>query len=217
MVAMSEETITLYEAIGGDATIRKLVRRFYELMDTLPEAQACRAVHPPSLASAEEKLYEYLTGYLGGPPLYTDKYGHPRLRSRHFIAAIGAEERDGWILIAARWPDKIPELMADKTAQLDDPRTVKLYLLIGELAETGMDEERLVEVADLMAEINEESAQRGDLERQSEELGDDAFIALMDSFAFDAHPMVERLQELMAERGWTGWIRMERTPPSQPR
>lgn len=98
MVGMSEETITLYQAIGGDGTIRKLVRRFYELMDTLPEARACRAVHPPDLANAEQKLYEYLTGYLGGPPLYTDKYGHPRLRSRHFIAAIGAEERDGWIL-----------------------------------------------------------------------------------------------------------------------
>ena len=98
MVGMSEETITLYQAIRGDGTIRKLVRRFYELMDTLPEARACRAVHPPSLASAEQKLYEYLTGYLGGPPLYTDKYGHPRLRSRHFIASIGAEERDGWIV-----------------------------------------------------------------------------------------------------------------------
>lgn len=95
---MSEETITLYEAIGGEATIRRLVRRFYELMDTLPEARHVRSVHPPSLANAEEKLYEYLTGYLGGPPLYTDKYGHPRLRSRHFIAAIGPKERDEWIL-----------------------------------------------------------------------------------------------------------------------
>lgn len=98
MGGMSEETIILYEAIGGDATIRTLVRRFYELMDTLPEASHVRAVHPPSLANAEQKLYEYLTGYLGGPPLYTDKYGHPRLRSRHFIAAIGPKERDEWIL-----------------------------------------------------------------------------------------------------------------------
>jgi hemoglobin len=95
---MAEDTITLYEAIGGDATIRRLVRRFYELMDTLPEAKACRDVHPPSLARAEEKLYEYLTGYLGGPQLYIEKYGHPRLRARHFVAPIGAAERDGWIL-----------------------------------------------------------------------------------------------------------------------
>lgn len=98
MVAMSEETTTLYQAIGGDETIRKLVSRFYILMDTLPEARACRAVHPPSLTNAEQKLYEYLTGYLGGPPIYTEKYGHPRLRSRHFVAPIGAEERDGWML-----------------------------------------------------------------------------------------------------------------------
>lgn len=135
-----------------------------------------------------------------------------KLRATGVSEAMVSGERDGWILIAARWPDKIPEFMADKTAQLDDPRTVKLYLLIGELAETGMDEERLVKVADLMAEMNEEFAQRGDLDRQGEELGDDAFIALMDSFAFDAHPMVQRLRELMAERGWTGWSRMERAP-----
>lgn len=140
------------------------------------------------------------------------------LRASGVSKAMVAGERDGWILIAARWPEKIPQLMEEKTAQWEDPRTVRLYLLIGELAETGMDEaavtdldeDRLGEVADLMAEMNEESAQRGDLERQSEEMGDDAFIALMDSFASEAHPMVQRLQELLAERGWTGWSRMER-------
>ena len=92
------ETITLYEAIGAEPTIRKLVHRFYELMDTLPEAKNCRAIHPPSLARAEEKLYDYLTGYLGGPQLYIEKYGHPRLRARHFVAPIGAAERDEWLL-----------------------------------------------------------------------------------------------------------------------
>jgi len=95
---MAEETITLYDAIGGEQTIRKLVRRFYELMDTLPEAARCRAVHPPSLAGSEAKLFDYLTGYLGGPPIYVEKYGHPRLRSRHFSAAIGPQERDEWML-----------------------------------------------------------------------------------------------------------------------
>ena len=99
---MTEETITLYEAIGGDATIRRLTHRFYELMDTLPEAKNCRAIHPPSLEGSERKLYEYLTGYLGGPPLYTEKYGHPRLRSRHFMAEIGPAERDEWILCFRR-------------------------------------------------------------------------------------------------------------------
>lgn len=95
---MSDETITLYEAIGGDRTIRALVTRFYQLMDTLPEARECRAVHPPSLEGSAEKLHLYLTGYLGGPPLYVEKYGHPRLRARHLVAAIGEKERDGWIL-----------------------------------------------------------------------------------------------------------------------
>jgi len=79
---LSEETITLYEAIGGDRTVRALTSRFYELMDTLPEAANCRAVHPPSLEGSQEKFYEYLTGYLGGPQLYIEKRGHP-FRRRH--------------------------------------------------------------------------------------------------------------------------------------
>jgi hypothetical protein len=61
-----------------------------------------------------------------------------------------------------------------------------------------------------MAEMLEESAERGELDHQSEEMGDDAFVALLDAFAAAAHPVVERLQELMAERGWSGWIRIER-------
>ena len=94
---MSEETITLYEAIGGDATIRALTDRFYSLMDTLPEAARCRAIHPPDLSGSREKLYEYLTGYLGGPPRYTDKRGHPMTRRRPFVAGIGPAERDEWL------------------------------------------------------------------------------------------------------------------------
>ena len=106
---MTEETITLYQAIGGDPTIRALCRRFYELMDTLPEAARCRALHPADLVRSEEKLYEYLTGYLGGPPVYVEKYGHPRLRSRHFGAAIGPQERDEWILCFRRAMDETIE------------------------------------------------------------------------------------------------------------
>jgi hemoglobin len=103
---LTEEVITLYQAIGGDLAVRALTQRFYELMDTLPEARRVRAVHPPSLKGSEEKFYEYLTGYLGGPPLYTDKRGHPRLRSRHFVAAIGSVERDEWLLCFRRAMDE---------------------------------------------------------------------------------------------------------------
>lgn len=103
---MTEEAITLYQAIGGDETVKALAHRFYQLMDTLPEARHVRAVHPPSLPGSEEKFYEYLTGYLGGPPLYTDKRGHPRLRSRHFVAEIGPVERDEWLLCFRRAMDE---------------------------------------------------------------------------------------------------------------
>lgn len=100
---------TPYDLFGGEPLLRALCARFYELMDTLPEAQAVRAVHPPSLASAEQKLFEYLTGWLGGPPLYTDKYGHPRLRMRHFVAPIGRAEIEGWLLCFRQaWRELVP-------------------------------------------------------------------------------------------------------------
>ena len=135
-----------------------------------------------------------------------------KLRATGAPEAVVQGERDGWILMAARWPEKIPTLMEDKTAQLDDPRTVRLYALIGELLEVGMDEQRLRQMADLIVEMSEESEARGEMQRQDLDLGDDAFIALVDSFASSAHPMVERLQELMAERGWSGWSKIERAP-----
>lgn len=133
-----------------------------------------------------------------------------RLRSAGVPPALVEGERDGWILMAARWPEKIPMFMEDKVAQLDDPRTVQLYRALGELLESGADEQRMAAVADLMAELFEQSAARGDLERQDEDMGDDAFVALIDSFASSAHPVVERLQEMLAERGWKGWSRLER-------
>ena len=93
-----EAAVTL---VGSDG-VRALTHRFYELMDTLPEAARCRAVHPPDLSGSEEKFYEYLTGWLGGPPVYTQKRGHPMLRRRHFAAAIGPAERDEWLLCFTR-------------------------------------------------------------------------------------------------------------------
>ncbi len=137
-----------------------------------------------------------------------------KLRASGVSEAMVEGERDGWILMAARWPEKIPEFMADKTAQLDDPRTVQLYRLIDELVEGDIDDDRLNAVADLMVEMLQEAAERGELDRQDEDMGDDAFIGLIDSYASDAHPVVERLQELLAERGWTGWSRMERAADS---
>jgi len=97
--------ITLYQAIGEAAGVTALCRRFYELMDTLPEAARCRAIHPADLSGSEAKLNDYLTGWLGGPPVYVEKYGHPRLRARHMPAAIGPAERDEWLLCFNRAMD----------------------------------------------------------------------------------------------------------------
>lgn len=99
-----------YEAFGGEAGIRALVDRFYDLMDTLPEARGIRAMHPPALDGSRDKLFKFLSGYLGGPPLYFEQYGHPRLRMRHIHFPIGQSERDQWMLcmeIAAE--EQIPD------------------------------------------------------------------------------------------------------------
>ncbi len=88
---------TPYEILGGDAGVQRLVDRFYDLMDTEPEAATVRALHAPSLKSSREKLHLFLTGWTGGPPVYVQRYGHPRLRMRHFPFAIGTRERDEWL------------------------------------------------------------------------------------------------------------------------
>ncbi len=88
---------TPYDEIGGEAAVRALARRFYALMDALPNAAAARAIHPASLQNAESKLFEYLTGWLGGPPLFSDKHGPPMLRRRHLHAPIGPAEIEAWL------------------------------------------------------------------------------------------------------------------------
>lgn len=87
-----------YDRIGGEPVLRRLVSRFYELMDTLPEAYGIRKLHQADLASTEEKLFLYLTGWLGGPQLYVEKYGHPRLRARHLPFPIATAEAEQWML-----------------------------------------------------------------------------------------------------------------------
>lgn len=96
------EIQTPYERIGGEAAVRKLCKTFYQIMSETPQTQLIRQMHPEDIATSEQKLYEFLTGWLGGPPLYTDKYGHPRLRARHMPFAIGIEERDQWLYCMAQ-------------------------------------------------------------------------------------------------------------------
>ncbi|RTL47582.1 MAG: globin [Rhodocyclaceae bacterium] len=93
-----ENKPSVYERIGGEAAIRALVHRFYELMDTLPEAYGIRKLHPDDLSGSEQKLFMYLSGYLGGPNLYIEQFGHPRLRARHMPFPIDGDARDQWLM-----------------------------------------------------------------------------------------------------------------------
>jgi len=89
---------TPYETLGGEAGVQRLVHRFYELMDELPEAYTVRQMHPESLAGSAESLFEFLSGWFGGPALYVAKKGHPRLRMRHAPYTVGPVVRDEWML-----------------------------------------------------------------------------------------------------------------------
>lgn len=88
---------TPYQLIGGEAALRALTERFYLLMDTLPEAHGIRAMHPQDLAESTDKLFMFLSGWLGGPNLYIERYGHPFLRARHMPFRIASGERDAWM------------------------------------------------------------------------------------------------------------------------
>ncbi len=112
--------------------------------------------------------------------------------------------------MAARWPEELPAIMAEKVAQLANPKIVRMYQLIGRIAENWEDEELLRETADLISDLLEQAAASGELDRQDEMMPDTAFVGLMDSFADASHPVVARLRELIAERGWTGWTRVEK-------
>ncbi|MBL8470307.1 MAG: group II truncated hemoglobin [Rhodocyclaceae bacterium] len=94
---MPESAQTPYDAIGGELAVRKLVDTFYRHMDELPEAYGIRKLHPPDLAGSAQKLFMFLSGWLGGPQLFVQRFGHPRLRARHLPFPIGPSERDQWL------------------------------------------------------------------------------------------------------------------------
>lgn len=88
-------TSTPYQALGGDQAVRELVDTFYDIIEE--ESPGLRAMLPKNTATSREKLYEFLSGWLGGPQLYEQKRVHPRLRMRHFPFPIGRPEADEWM------------------------------------------------------------------------------------------------------------------------
>ncbi len=94
---MSDFRTSPYERLGGEPTFRKLVDRFYELMDTLPECKSIRDMHPRDLSGSNERLRLFLMGRFGGPQTYIETRGHPRLRMRHMPFEIGEAEAAQWM------------------------------------------------------------------------------------------------------------------------
>ena len=92
-----EEKSNLYELIGGAEKLREMVDRFYDLMELEPEFSGIRVLHPSSIDSSRDKLFWFLSGWMGGPDLYIQQFGHPRLRARHLSFSIGVSERDQWL------------------------------------------------------------------------------------------------------------------------
>jgi DNA-binding transcriptional MerR regulator len=133
-----------------------------------------------------------------------------RLREIGASERMVAGERDGWILIAARWPDRIRDWIPDKFAQLDDPRVVRLYRVLSEIFDSDAgDDPRLEEAADIMAGLAEQAYAAGEI--NFDELAhDDLPFDLLDALAVESDPRAERLRDLMRERGWASWTRLER-------
>lgn len=93
---------TPYQEAGELAGITRLVDEFYINMDTLPEAETIRNMHPEDLAESRKKLTYFLCGWLGGPRLFQEHYGPISIPGTHKRFPIGYEERDAWLLCMQR-------------------------------------------------------------------------------------------------------------------
>ena len=118
---------TLYDQVGGDVALRRLVERFYDRMEQLPQARTVRAMHPEDLTESRDRLFWFLQMWTGGPrEPYLERRGHPRLRARHFPFAIDAEARDVWLDCMRGALDETLE---------DSPLRDELLSAFGEVAE----------------------------------------------------------------------------------
>ena len=140
-----------------------------------------------------------------------------RLREIGVSERMVAAERDAWILVAARWPDHIREVMLAKHAQLDDPQLVRLYRLGSQLLESNdvSDDPRLEEIADIMTGMAEHAY--ASAETNPDDMAhDDLPFDLVDALAVESDPRVQRLMDLMRERGWASWTRTRPERLAQP-
>ncbi len=95
---MKQAELSLFERIGGTDNIRRLAKYFYRIMDVLPETYGLRKMHAANLQESEDKLYKFLNGWMDGPDLYEQEYGHPMLLRRHMSFQVDIAARDQWLL-----------------------------------------------------------------------------------------------------------------------
>jgi DNA-binding transcriptional MerR regulator len=116
-------------------------------------------------------------------------------------------ERDSWIMIAAQVPREIDSIIARTHQELDDPDTVQLYRLLSQAIDWPADEPRIVEIADILERQLIRAVEAGEAGTGPLE---DPFVDLLDATAVESSPVAERLRAILEERGWRGWIRVER-------
>jgi hemoglobin len=134
MSERSGQPVTFYEAVGGEETFTRLVRRFYEEVAADP---VLRPVYPAQdLGPAEEHLRLFLIQYWGGPATYNELRGHPRLRMRHVRFHIGETERDLWLKHMRTALDEVA-LPAPLDAQLWDYLVMAAHSLVNAVPEDG--------------------------------------------------------------------------------
>ena len=102
-------TQTPYQLIGGEPKVRQLANRFYDIMASDPEAADLYAIHPLPLDNIRQKFFEFLSGWLGGPALFEQKYGHPRLRARHLPFQVDEKLRNQWMYCMDKTLDDVVE------------------------------------------------------------------------------------------------------------
>jgi len=223
-----ERDVSGYRTYGADEVVRLIrIRTLAEAGVPLAKVQELLAADAPTFTEATEVIDRDLRAKIrelqehrrriaqlasGDSLAVPDEVADylDRVRAIGTPEAMIEAERDAWILIAARYPDQIAAFMEEKVRQLEDPRVVRFYQLISQIIAGDEDHGQIVqEMADLLVELFEEAAANGQLEQQDLNMDDSAFVQLLDSMA-EAHPMVVELQELLAERGWTGWTKIER-------
>lgn len=94
---IQQASVSTFELIGGEQKLRELVDRFYDLMELEPDFVGIRMLHPVSTDGSRDKLFWFLSGWMGGPDMFVERFGHPRLRARHLPYAIASSERDQWL------------------------------------------------------------------------------------------------------------------------